>query len=123
MYQVRLSIALIAEQEWTVNDMRLIDADALLADIQQKAERGFPANKHMSIYAESCVVHAPTVDAVEVVRCKDCKHKGWIQEPCHGKSVPFCHVLDLCINNPNKCYCSYGERKDGGGSADNNGNG
>lgn len=53
----------------------------------------------------------PSVDAVEVVRCKDCKHKGWIQEPCHGKSVDFCHVWDSCINSPEKCFCSYGERK------------
>lgn len=54
---------------------------------------------------------AQTVDAVEVVRCKDCKHKGWIQEPCHGKSVDFCHVFDSTINNPEKCFCYYGERK------------
>lgn len=25
------------------------------------------------------VAEAPTVDAVEVVRCRDCKHKGWVQ--------------------------------------------
>lgn len=56
---------------------------------------------------------APTVDAVEVVRCKDCNHKGWIQEPCHGKSVDFCNVFDSTINNPEKCFCYYGERKDG----------
>ena len=60
---------------------------------------------------------APTVDAVEVVRCKDCKHKGWIQEPCHGKSVDFCNVFDSTINNPEKCYCYYGERS-GNNAAD-----
>lgn len=54
---------------------------------------------------------APAVDAVEVVRCKECKHKGWIQEPCHGKSVDFCNVFDSTINNPEKCYCYYGERR------------
>lgn len=48
--------------------MRLIDADALLEDIQRKAKNGFPANKSISVYAESCVVHAPTVDAVPVSR-------------------------------------------------------
>ena len=50
-------------------------------------------------------------DVLPVVRCKDCKHKGWIQEPCHGKSVDFCHVFDSTINNPEKCFCYYGERK------------
>ena len=54
---------------------------------------------------------APTLDAVEVVRCKDCNHKGWIQEPCHGKSVDFCNVFDSTINNPEKCFCYYGERR------------
>lgn len=53
----------------------------------------------------------PAVDAVPVVRCRDCKHKGWIQEPCHGKSVDFCHALEFCINNPDKCFCYYGERR------------
>ena len=50
--------------------------------------------------------------ALDLVRCKDCKHKGWIQEPCHGKSVDYCRVLDFCINNTEKCFCYYGERKD-----------
>lgn len=55
---------------------------------------------------------APTLDAVEVVRCKDCKHKGWIQEPCHGKSVDFCNAFDSTINNNHeKCFCYYGERR------------
>lgn len=50
-------------------------------------------------------------DVLPVVRCKDCKHKGWIQEPCHGKSVDFCNVFDSTINNPEKCFCYYGERR------------
>lgn len=54
---------------------------------------------------------APAVEAAEVVRCKDCKHKGWIQDPCHGKSVDFCNVFDSTINNPEKCFCYYGERR------------
>lgn len=81
------------------NKKRLIDANALC--------EGLVENHPVSIYARN----APTVDAVEVVRCKDCKHNGWIQEPCHGKSVDFCHVWDSCVNNPDKCFCSYGERR------------
>ena len=53
----------------------------------------------------------PAADVAPVVRCKDCKHKGWIQEPCHGKSVDFCNVFDSTINNPEKCFCYYGERR------------
>ena len=57
---------------------------------------------------------APTVDAVVVTRCKDCKHKGWVQEPCHGKSVDYCKVWDCTLRNLETTFCSYGERKDGG---------
>lgn len=48
-----------------------------------------------------------------VVRCKDCKHKGWVQEPCHGKSVDYCKVWDCTLRNLETTFCSYGERKDG----------
>ena len=62
------------------------------------------------------VSDAPTVDAVVVTRCKDCKHKGWVQEPCHGKSVDYCKVWDCTLRNLETTFCSYGERKDGGDS-------
>lgn len=49
-----------------------------------------------------------------VTRCKDCKHKGWVQEPCHGKSVDYCKVWDCTLRDLESTFCSYGERKDGG---------
>lgn len=49
-----------------------------------------------------------------VTRCKDCKHKGWVQEPCHGKSVDYCKVWDCTLRNLETTFCSYGERKDVG---------
>ena len=49
-----------------------------------------------------------------ITRCKDCKHKGWVQEPCHGKSVDYCRVWDCTLRNLESTFCSYGERKDGG---------
>ena len=56
-----------------------------------------------------------TVDSsTSVTRCKDCKHKGWVQEPCHGKSVDYCKVWDCTLRNLESTFCSYGERKDGG---------
>lgn len=62
-----------------------------------------------------CEVDAQTAaDVAPVVRCKDCKHKGWVQEPCHGKSVDYCKVWDCTLRNLETTFCSYGERKDGG---------
>lgn len=52
------------------------------------------------------------VDAVVVTRCKDCKHKGWVQEPCHGMSVDYCRVWDCTLRNLESTFCSYGEPKE-----------
>ena len=54
----------------------------------------------------------PAADVAPVVRCKDCKHKGWVQEPCHGKSVDYCKIWDCTLQNPESTFCSYGERRD-----------
>ena len=88
----------------------LIDAEKVIRDLTaMKAQLGVDA-----ILIDGMIdglKRQPKVDAVEVVRCKDCKHKGWIQDPCHGKSVDFCNVFDSTINNPEKCFCYYGERR------------
>ena len=49
----------------------------------------------------------PTVDAVEVVRCKDCKH-------CDPESFHCDHPMGTSLpasRRPDD-FCSYGERKD-----------
>ena len=55
----------------------------------------------------------PTVDAVQVVRCKDCKWwHDWNGE-CYAKEAQgFGHIWNA------DDYCSYGERKDGGDETD-----
>ena len=56
---------------------------------------------------------ALTEDAsVPVTRCKDCKHRGWVQEPCHGKSVDYCKIWDCTLQNLESTFCSYGERRE-----------
>lgn len=47
----------------------------------------------------------PTVDAVPVVRCKDCKHH-------YDCGVHFCNRLGMDCPNDSDFFCSYGERKD-----------
>lgn len=47
-----------------------------------------------------------------VVHCKDCKHKGWVQEPCHGKSIDYCRVWDCTLRDLKTTFCSYGERRE-----------
>lgn len=84
--------------------MRLIDADkmTLLLGISDR-----------DVYAKRMLDHMDTVDAVVVTRCKYCKHRGWVQEPCHGKSVDYCRVWDCTLRNLESTFCSYGEPKEG----------
>ena len=87
------------------NEKRLIDADAFL----EKMKR---TSRYFDVLFD--VEEMPTVDAVEVVRCRECKHHYWEQEPCHGKSVHYCklpHMRDVEVFKDFFCY--YGERKEG----------
>lgn len=79
--------------------MRLIDADALK---QMAQEYGF------TFVDLQALDNAPTIDAVPVVRCKDCEHLEFsdFYGEC-GKGI-------LGIVQPWD-YCSRGERKDGEG--------
>jgi hypothetical protein len=81
--------------------MRLIDADKL--DWWYK---GRPIRR--------VIDEAPTVDAVPVVRCKDCKHWG-IQENCEPSLKYFCNAEALYawgrpVRNADD-FCSYGEKR------------
>ena len=55
------------------------------------------------------IANSPAVDAVEVVRCKDCK--CW-QKRYETKGICFKHNSILTFTNPD-FYCSYGERREG----------
>lgn len=82
--------------------MRLINADTAAA-FAENCGATFVAKKLRDSMA------FPEV----VTRCKGCKHKGWVQEPCHGKSVDYCRVWDYTLRNPESTFCSYGEPKEG----------
>lgn len=72
--------------------MRLIDADTLVA-AYDTAHDGPPGK------ARALILNAPTVDAVPVVRCKDCK---W-----------YCQRTGCCNRNAgiwtDDDFCSYAE--------------
>ena len=60
-----------------------------------------------------CIEQAPTVDAVPVVRCRECKYHYWEQEPCHGKSVHYCKLPHMRgVEVFKEFFCYYGERKE-----------
>lgn len=90
---------------------RLIDADRALEIVRDQGI-AHPNAYHLTNYAMLILLEAPTVDAVEVVRCKDFRHwdseTGW----CNQNSAFDDHDMDWNIYND--CdFCSYGQIKDG----------
>lgn len=55
---------------------------------------------------------APTVDAVIVTRCKDCKHRIYKNMGDEIGEIGGCGLFNCAM--PNEGFCSHGERKDGG---------
>lgn len=95
-------------REKAKNDKRLIDANAFLKDILTAG-----IGKTIIEYSESDIGYMirkrPTVDAVEVVRCWECK-QGEIDDPDFPDEY-YCH--EGCGWNKGDFYCAYGERKEG----------
>lgn len=75
--------------------MRLIDADALLDAMRDEEFQTFVPLDEI----DSVIDKAPTIDAVPVVRCKDCKHR---------------HSSEFCECRPDDAFCSDGAKMDGG---------
>lgn len=84
---------------------RLIDADALVKALN---ESGVP---YMADVQE--VLDAqPTIDAVPVVRCKDCRH--WCEmQNLTGACLRLCAIDGaLWMGTDATDFCSFAERKD-----------
>lgn len=103
--------------------MRLIDADALIVDVAHRnALDVIPGADFENIWLYATVQRdmfelvkaAPTIDAVPVVRCKDCIYRG-AHDLC-----PMCarvHMLDESIYidcTVDDGFCNRGEKVDGG---------
>ena len=87
-------------------EKRLIDANELIKEADADGAYGYIDAKQ--------IAEAPTVDAVEVVRCRECKYHYWEQEPCHGKSVHYCKLPHMRgVEVFKDFFCYYGERKEG----------
>lgn len=95
--------------------MRQIDADAFLKDILTAG-----IGKTIIEYSESDIGYMirkrPTIDAVPVVRCRECVH--W--KPTGSKAgnsfsdmeyIGGCEFTKYCRRESD--FCSYGERKEG----------
>ena len=94
------------------NEKRLIDANALrksfeklYSDFYRRTET-FSEAVLMEDVLQELASH-PTVDAVEVVRCRDCKHTSTLQ----GDIICKHWTEDICVFVKEEDFCSYGERR------------
>ena len=85
------------------NEKRLIDANRFLRET--RFQEGVYPHKTLKMELDA----QPTVEAVEVVRCKDCKHRDTVICPMSAtyEDYPWKDTRD-------NDFCSYGERKDNG---------
>ena len=95
--------------------MRLIDANALKAEMEDIARELFDDNGHFKIHMADVLYtldDAPTIDAVEVVRCKDCVYWKY-RVNYKGDEWGACLFLeDVEHWTEDTDFCSYGERND-----------
>lgn len=89
-------------------EKRLIDADTLLATIHDTAEGLADCDQQNAAwalrkYAVRDIMDAHTVDAVEVVRCKDCAH------------VDMCSIREAMVCTDDNGFCWRGKSKEGDG--------
>ena len=82
--------------------MRLIDADSLIKEANADGAYGYVDAKQ--------IADAPTIAAVPVVRCKDCKFGDWDSEP--NDAMVCMRTKDGFWRSGND-FCSFGERKEG----------
>ena len=85
------------------SEKRLIDANAMRADWLENGENEY-------VYDTNAVLDSidsqPTVDAVEVIRCRDCKY----HEDTHVTGFEHCCLYDLTMRYND--FCSYGKREE-----------
>ena len=86
-------------------EKRLIDANAMRDDWLENGENEY-------VYDTNAVLDSidskPTVDAVEVVRCKDCEYL--VNTTINANGFLICDISDMEIAPDD--FCSYGERRE-----------
>ena len=85
--------------------MRLIDVDEAIINFGFEWDDIPPTREEFVRFLKK----QPTVDAVPVVRCRECKHRGTDDCIFHIKGEPADEELLLKLDND---FCSYGERKE-----------
>lgn len=89
--------------------MKTIDADELVKDIDELSK---DAGFYRPIYEgfKNWINSKQAVDAVPVVRCRECIHKT---DDENENGSPYCLQLEMYLNKELDFFCKYGERREG----------
>ena len=86
--------------------MRLIDADAIPFRDELKRLSVLDHDKYITAETlEYMLEHAPTADAVPVIRCKDCRYYEQTED-----DDPYCHYLGFYQRDGWNWFCAGAER-------------
>ena len=96
----------------TSNEKRLIDANEYCMELYNEMNYPVRSEEFMTAIdvAIADLADAPTVDAVEVVRCRECKFGSWDSEP---DDAMVCVRTNDGFWRSGNDFCSRGERKEG----------
>ena len=92
------------------NEKQLIYVNTLVKDLELLAKHEDSFRQSVILGVVQTVKAHPTVDAVEVVRCRDCKHM------ILQSNIRYCTVWHGPNGMGDDGFCNYGERKDGDGN-------
>lgn len=90
----------------THNTQRLIDANALKEAWKDVAIDGATLSYIYGLFKS--VDDAPTIDAVEVVRCKECRHRVHDEE----RGLYYCEMYYGQGDVSDENFCQWGERSE-----------
>nr|DAI09960.1 MAG TPA: hypothetical protein [Caudoviricetes sp.] len=90
--------------------MRLIDADKAIGRYYAEWEKqDISDGAQDRDWLKQCIDEAPTIDAVPVVRCRECKH---YKDLGTYYRLMDCTHRDGLTNPDEDDFCSYGQRKE-----------
>ena len=96
------------------NKKRLIDANALIKTMREE-DKKCPGVPWSTTAVSNCIERLDTVDAVEVVRCKECEfsYEGLVNLMCGrcGQTKGNLRLGGVSVKEDH--FCGYGKRRDG----------
>ena len=89
--------------------MRLADVDTIYDEVEKQYKESTGIERNCNRNFLNLICHAPTIDAVPVVRCRECKH---YKDLGTYYRLMDCTHRDGLTNPDEDDFCSYGQRKE-----------